>query len=94
MCWYRDTRCHECINVSLTEALVLLLLQSMCKANKKINVDAMAAEPASLFVQNAHCRRRRAARLYWTVFPRGTVFCWENQSTTTPGPPVIQGLFR
>lgn len=78
----------------LTEALLLLLLQNMCKANEKINVDAMAAEPASLFVQNIHSRLRRAARLYWIVFSNGTVFCWENQSTTTLGSLVIQWLSR
>lgn len=94
LCWCRDTSCHECINVCLTDALPLLLVQSMCKANKKINRDAMAAEPASLLIQSAHSRLRRAARLCWIVFSRGTVFCWENQSTTTPGPLVIQGLSR
>ncbi len=50
--------------------------------------------PLSPFLQSTQCRLRREARQCWTVSVPGIVFCWEDQSTTTPGPPVCQELKR
>lgn len=96
---YMLSRVCECVRKRGTAAacpcaglmmkIIQLILMQMNEAS--LCFSPLALSPV---LQSTQCRLSREARQCWTVFFHGIVFCWEDRSTTTPGPLECQELKR